>query len=143
MTTELPDGTIITIDDGADNNIAIDGLIAPSRSEESPAVGSKADVLVKVIPSVAGNEDEVQRQLAKEGGLPEKEPTSGDPAGLINPQSDTQENIDPSLILQGKAETSGTKQKPISKAERRRLIKEELLRLAYGDKPLYYQRRLY
>lgn len=34
-------------------------------------------------------------------------------------------------------------QKPISRAERRRLIKEEIQRLSQGDEPLYYQRRLW
>lgn len=33
--------------------------------------------------------------------------------------------------------------KPVSRAERRRLIKEEILRLSQGDEPVYYQRRLY
>ena len=34
-------------------------------------------------------------------------------------------------------------EKPISRAERRRLIKEEIRRLAQADKPVYYQRRLW
>ena len=34
-------------------------------------------------------------------------------------------------------------QRPISRAERRRLIKEELKNLAYSDQPMYYQRRLW
>jgi hypothetical protein len=32
---------------------------------------------------------------------------------------------------------------PISRAERRKLIKEEIQRLAQADKPVYYQRRLW
>ncbi|KAF6834238.1 hypothetical protein CPLU01_05049 [Colletotrichum plurivorum] len=34
-------------------------------------------------------------------------------------------------------------QKPISRAERRRLIKEEIRRLSQGEEPVYYQRRLW
>ncbi|KAF3768691.1 hypothetical protein M406DRAFT_251469 [Cryphonectria parasitica EP155] len=34
-------------------------------------------------------------------------------------------------------------EKPISRAERRRLIKEEIQRLSQGEEPLYYQRRLW
>lgn len=34
-------------------------------------------------------------------------------------------------------------QKPVSRAERRRLIKEEIRRLAQGEQPVYYQRRLW
>lgn len=33
--------------------------------------------------------------------------------------------------------------KPISRAERRRLIKEEISRLSQGEQPVYYQRRLW
>lgn len=33
--------------------------------------------------------------------------------------------------------------KPISRAERRRMIKEEIQRLSQGDQPIYYQRRLW
>ena len=33
--------------------------------------------------------------------------------------------------------------KPISRAERRRLIKEEIRRLSQGEQPVYYQRRLW
>lgn len=33
--------------------------------------------------------------------------------------------------------------KPISRAERRKLIKEEIQRLSHGEQPLYYQRRLW
>lgn len=33
--------------------------------------------------------------------------------------------------------------KPISRAERRRLIKEEIRRLSQGEAPVYYQRRLW
>ncbi|KAI1080228.1 hypothetical protein F5B20DRAFT_119387 [Whalleya microplaca] len=34
-------------------------------------------------------------------------------------------------------------EKPISRAERRRLIKEEIQRLSQGETPVYYQRRLW
>jgi hypothetical protein len=34
-------------------------------------------------------------------------------------------------------------EKPVSRAERRRRIKEEIKRLSQGETPLYYQRRLY
>lgn len=32
---------------------------------------------------------------------------------------------------------------PISRAQRRKMIKDEILRLAQDDKPVYYQRRLW
>ena len=35
------------------------------------------------------------------------------------------------------------REKPLSRAARRRKIKEEIRKLAAGDKPVYYQRRLY
>lgn len=41
------------------------------------------------------------------------------------------------------AKAAGEGTKPLSRAERRRLIKEEIQRLAQGDEPMYYQRRLW
>lgn len=43
------------------------------------------------------------------------------------------------LVLNPNDET----QKPVSRAERRRLIKEEIARLSAGNQPVYYQRRLW
>ncbi len=44
----------------------------------------------------------------------------------------------------GGGDPAGTSpEKAISRAERRRLIKEEIQKLAQGDKPLLYQRRLW
>ncbi|KAI0013809.1 hypothetical protein F4779DRAFT_561439 [Xylariaceae sp. FL0662B] len=43
----------------------------------------------------------------------------------------------------GKENGATSEQKPISRAERRRLIKEEIQRLSQGDTPVYYQRRLW
>lgn len=41
------------------------------------------------------------------------------------------------------AEDAGTPQKPISRAERRRRIKEEIAKLSQGQERGYYQRRLW
>ncbi|EPE04455.1 hypothetical protein F503_03517 [Ophiostoma piceae UAMH 11346] len=125
MTTELEDGSVITIDDQDEDGIII-AVNAPSRSQASPAVGGKADVEIVVKPSIPGAEDGVRpQQRLGESSEAEKIQQSGSAAP------------DPGPAAVKIAE------KPVSKAERRRLIKEELLRLSHYDKPMHYQRRLY
>ncbi|CAK7215425.1 hypothetical protein SEUCBS140593_002527 [Sporothrix eucalyptigena] len=133
MTTELSDGTIVTIDtDGEEENENGHGIItadnAPSKSQASPLVGGRkdtdrqeaADIVVEVKPSRPGTEDETQRRLASEKMTQKQE---GDAA-----------------VVSAAPEK---KEKPVSKAERRRRIKEELMQMAANEKPVYYQRRLY
>ncbi|CAK7224471.1 hypothetical protein SBRCBS47491_005562 [Sporothrix bragantina] len=128
MTTELADGTIVTIDtEGEEENANGHGIItannAPSKSQASPLVGghkdkdgqATAEPVVEVRPSQPGAEDETQSKQ-------------------------TQRELSKTIVVPAAPEK---KQKPISKAERRRLIKEELMKMAANDKPVYYQRRLY
>ena len=133
MTTELSDGTIVTIDNDVDENgnaiIVADN--APSKSQASPLVGGhkdkvNKDVIVEVTPSRPGAEDETQHRLADDRASTKPKPAQKDSADAI--------------VIAAAAEQ---KQKPVSKAERRRLIKEELMKMAANDKPVYYQRRMY
>lgn len=128
MTTELADGTIVTIDtEGEEETADGHGIItadnAPSKSQASPLVGGRKDkgsrgaddVIIEVRPSLPGAGKEMSRQKTQDGSekiavlpvAPEKE------------------------------------QKPVSKAERRRRIKEDLMKMASNEKPVHYQRRLY
>lgn len=68
-------------------------------------------------------EQEQQQQLPTEEG--QEKPQQPEPAEASVPNPDDEN------------------QKPISRAERRRLIKEEIQRLAQGEQPVYYQRRLW
>ncbi|KAL1896391.1 hypothetical protein Sste5346_004776 [Sporothrix stenoceras] len=128
MTTELSDGTIVTIDNDVDENgkaiIVADN--APSKSQASPLVGGQkdnkankgvADVVVEVKPSQPGAEDQTQQQ-------PQQPQKAAD-----------------AIVIPAVAEQKPVK--PVSKAERRRRIKEELMRMGANEKPAYYQRRLY
>lgn len=45
--------------------------------------------------------------------------------------------------IQNEEEEAAAEQKPISRAERRRQIKEEIRRLSEGQEPVLYQRRLW
>lgn len=132
MTTELSDGTIVTIDTDKDENgnaiIVADN--APSKSQASPLVGGHKDkvnkeVVVEVTPSRPGAEDETQHRPADDKTRQEQRPA--------------QQNSADAIIIPAAAEP---KQKPVSKAERRRLIKEELMKIAANDKPASYQRRM-
>ena len=128
MTTELADGTIVVIDTddeitNANGQVIITADNAPSKSQASPHAGGHSDkdrqeaakIVVEVRPSKSGAEDEVQSKKAqKEAGK--------------------------SVLV---PEVPEKQQKPVSKAERRRRIKEELMNMAANEKPVYYQRRLY
>lgn len=80
-------------------------------------------------------EEEKERKVA----VPDGEPTKEQLAMLKKIQQSVAdkawavENPDP--LSKNKA--------PISRAERRKMIKEEIQRLAQSDKPVYYQRRLW
>ncbi|ERS98154.1 uncharacterized protein SPSK_06619 [Sporothrix schenckii 1099-18] len=132
MTTELADGTIVTIETDVDENgnaiIVADN--APSQSQASPLVGGPRnkdhnDIVVEVTPSRPGAEDQTQQRLAGDKAPREQ---NADGMGVV-----------PEEVTQKQKPTS----KPVSKAERRRLIKEELMKMGANEKPNYYQRRLH
>jgi hypothetical protein len=84
-------------------------------------------------------EEEEQQQQQHKVAVPDGEPTKEQLAMLKKIQQSVAdkawavENPDP--LSKNKA--------PISRAERRKMIKEEIQRLAQSDKPVYYQRRLW
>lgn len=140
MTTELSDGTIVTIDSDEDENgnaiIVADN--APSKSQASPLVGGQkdssnnnarkgvADIVVEVKQSQPGAED--QAQLQRQAAPNDK-------------TSSEQQKAPNAIVIPAAADRKPVK--PVSKAERRRLIKEELIRMGANEKPVYYQRRMY
>ncbi|EFW98551.1 hypothetical protein CMQ_4403 [Grosmannia clavigera kw1407] len=119
MTTELEDGTIVILDDDDDDTTGVGG--------DAPT-----EVVVQASISVA-EDNRRQEQVQLSGETTRKEETS---------QEDSQGNIDHEQEVT-KLETSEHPKKPVSKAERRRLIKEEIRRLSHYEKPMLYQRRLY
>lgn len=88
------------------------------QQETTPAVEDIASATGADDPA-SDETQQQQQQLAEEEGQKKQQQE-----GLVpNPNDETQ--------------------KPISRAERRRLIKEEIQRLAQGEQAVYYQRRLW
>ncbi|KAL6882908.1 hypothetical protein HDV57DRAFT_494896 [Trichoderma longibrachiatum] len=116
------------------------GLVPP-QSHVSDAEIQVEDTPVEV-ESKPEPEPEQQKEEEEEkhkAAVPDGEPTKEQLAMLKKIQQSVAdkawavENPDP--LSKNKA--------PISRAERRKLIKEEIQRLAQSDKPVYYQRRLW
>lgn len=130
-TTTLDDGTVIVGPSEADRDEQM--RIAKKYELQSPD-GPSRDTTETVKPPAA------QQQKEK--------PLSGDGHGDA-----TQEQLRTLSLLQIHAakqawgvahpDPLAKNPLPISRAERRRLIKEEIQRLAQDKKPLYYQRRLW
>lgn len=123
------------------------GLVPP-QSHVSDAEIQVEDTLVEGVESKPEpepehkqrkEEEEEQQQQQHKVAVPGGEPTKEQLAMLdaiqksVADKSWAVENPDP--LSKNKA--------PISRAERRKMIKEEIQRLAQSDKPVYYQRRLW
>lgn len=119
-TTELEDGTIVIVDDEYD------------RSWRKPTVVEIKPTQPDDTEDVSLSDDQQQQQpLDTDDEAPTKTEEREADEGK---KQDTSAN-DP---------TDAEKlQKPISRAERRRRIKEDIQKLSQGEKQGYYQRRLY
>lgn len=155
-TTELADGTIVVLDE-YDRPIR-QRISVPGEPEgQNPAVHESenggATVEVKETPAESLDEQQQQRVLAIEKLRQETEDAEGKEQHQGPQQPPMEKEPQPApweVRANGQQRTDdgaehpedGTK-KPISRAERRRLIKEEIMRLSQGDEPVYYQRRLW
>ncbi|KAH6683677.1 hypothetical protein F5X68DRAFT_210985 [Plectosphaerella plurivora] len=132
-TTELEDGTIVVVNSQAGAEAgAQEPLILEVKPEGQDAhkmiVGGVKQDELQVGPRLELEKELRQKMLQDDAmDVPERERN-------VKKLSDkNQLHPDP----------EADDQKPISRAERRRLIKEEIKRLSYDDQPVYYQRRLY
>lgn len=117
QTTELEDGTIVMIESEAER--------------EARELLQQAELKIDIKPTVA--EPETQE---------EHKQTPEDKAEIVEQlKAQVRQTATDSDSEQSGPPVDG--QKPISRAERRRLIKEEIRKLAQSDKPMYYQRRLW
>ncbi|KAK4042170.1 hypothetical protein C8A01DRAFT_44820 [Parachaetomium inaequale] len=119
-TTELADGTIIVLDGGGGGG---------EEQEEKPVVEVKP-----TLPDGAVAED------GDDVDSPES-PAEDEPTKTAKSDTKTDEKekgADPAA-----EDGSDQPQKPMSRAERRRRIKEEIMRLSQGEERGYYQRRLW
>ncbi|KAK0729859.1 hypothetical protein B0H67DRAFT_638430 [Lasiosphaeris hirsuta] len=151
-TTELEDGTVIVLeDDNHDNfgrgrgrnrsgrNRQVVVEIKPTLPEEAINTGAEVNIPDQQRPMVRPPKDSppptrtVRRPQQKPRPRPaEKYPEPPAPAENANSNYDLVDEPDPEKP-----------QKQISRAERRRRIKEEIQRLAVGGERGYYQRRLW
>jgi hypothetical protein len=97
--------------------------------DPSPHVGGRPQTVVEVRPTLT----EEQQQRGAGGTASGKDGGARGSAGAQGKKA-AGETV-------GGGE--GRKQKPISRAERRRRIKEDLQRLSHATERVYYQRRLY
>ncbi|KAH6855095.1 hypothetical protein B0I37DRAFT_441992 [Chaetomium sp. MPI-CAGE-AT-0009] len=112
-TTELADGTIIALDDGDDG------------AEQGAAAGP----VIEVKPTLPGDVDMASKHPGGDAGQPTKTTTV------------KEKKKGKGSDVAGK-EGGEEPQKPMSRAERRRRIKEEIQKSAQGERG-YYRRRLW
>ncbi|KAI1779112.1 hypothetical protein F4818DRAFT_239621 [Hypoxylon cercidicola] len=105
-TTELEDGTVVTLDD-------------PRLGSRHRIDTTGEDDIIIVRPTFPDEKPAQQKQVTPEKAAGSRGEKMQDGDGTANAQ------------------------KPVSRAERRRQIKEDIRRLSEGDEPVYYQRRLW
>lgn len=155
-TTELADGTIVVLDEydrPTRQRISVPGEPGGRNHAALESENSEVVVEVKETPAESLDEQQQQRVLAIENLRQETEDaeTKEQHQGAQQPPLEAKTQPAPwEMRAEGKQtpkEDAGyaedETEKPVSRAERRRLIKEEIMRLAQGDEPVYYQRRLY
>ncbi|KAM0816625.1 hypothetical protein AB5N19_02427 [Seiridium cardinale] len=105
-----------------------DGTVIDIDEQEAPSGNAmqqkKGDFVVEIRPSVP--EEVVQKPLAAE----KKEEGKGSKETAAESAKED-------------AKQQGNEEQPMSRAERRRRIKEEIMELSQGETPVYYQRRLW
>lgn len=172
-TTELADGTIVMLDEYNRPVRLKSGRISLGKGPEVPEVvvggalaegqeaveiqvqetlpealaaqdDQKVMVAEEYIPAERGEEERDAQQEASEQQQEQtpqaEEVTEAQGQPQVSPWEVRGENPPREEPAKDAAEET---QKPISRAERRRLIKEEIQRLSQGETPIYYQRRLW
>lgn len=103
---------------------------------EETLVEAEAEAEAEAEPKTAKNEEEQKEAPA---AVPDGEPTKKQLEMLKTIQ---QSVADKAWAVENPDPLSNNRA-PISRAQRRKMIKDEILRLAQSDKPVYYQRRLW
>ncbi|KAK1701197.1 hypothetical protein BDP55DRAFT_11876 [Colletotrichum godetiae] len=128
------------------------------------ANGKQEQIIIEVNPTVPEKQQQKQQQQQqtkkqkagqksagwtsdmwqKMTGPPEKEDKGGVSREDLEKMNERERNINGWNVKdQANPDPEASNQKPISRAERRRLIKEELRRLSESEERVYYQRRLW
>lgn len=127
------------------------------------ANGKQEQIIIEVNPTMPEKQEQKQPQQQpkkqkagqkaagwtsdmwqKMTGLSEKEDKGGVSREDLEKMDERERNINGWNVKdQANPDPEASNQKPISRAERRRLIKEELRRLSESEERVYYQRRLW
>jgi hypothetical protein len=122
-TTELEDGTIIILESEAERE----------AREQSEAVTIQIDA---TSPGQSPNEERVEEEESERQAREPDKPIEGMTERELNVWQQSQKD-------QPNPDPESVNQKPLSRSERRRLIKEEIHRLSHDSEPVLYQRRLW
>ncbi|KAI3395559.1 hypothetical protein diail_1221, partial [Diaporthe ilicicola] len=155
-TTELADGTIVVLDEyNRPTRQRIAGYGEPDGQQPAVPEGRSGEAEVEVKETLVESLGDQQQQRVLAIEKLQKETEDAEAQKQLQEEqhapAETKPQPAPWEVRAEGEHTSddstedpddGTK-KPISRAERRRLIKEEIMRLSQGDEPVYYQRRLY
>ncbi|KAH6651852.1 hypothetical protein BKA67DRAFT_339895 [Truncatella angustata] len=106
-----------------------DGTVVDISDEDlssgNPAQNKKGDFVIEIRPTIP--EDDAQQQVITGIRQKQENPNSKEAKG--------------NSLSREKQDKKG--EEPVSRAERRRRIKEEIRELSQGESPMYYQRRLW
>ena len=137
-TTELEDGTVVPVDHVDDKALSLvtSGTVAESQQE---VIEVSTTALQSGDEQSTSESVEPTQQNKEESEEPLEEKLSSARLDEIKIAPTPPQSPSPEMY-----EGSGAaNQKPISRAERRRRIKEEIQRLSHINTPMYYQRRLW
>lgn len=142
-TTKLQDGTIIVGQSQADIDEKEQLAKKYELLQAEPEAEPKTKVQKKDANSAKLEDEEAETQQ-------EEAAPTGDPDGRAG-ATEEQLRILSTLQTQAARQAWGVEHPdpraknplPITRAERRKLVKEEIRRLAQADRPVYYQRRLW
>lgn len=129
-TTELEDGTIVVVD------------LDLGEDKYRPPKSHTEQIVIEVRPTAEGDEEEKQggNEMQRMDDVTEG-PQTKDDAELAD--ADAPGTAEATGDGATRSPAKAKKEKKISRAERRRLIKEEIQRLAQAERPMLYQRRLW
>ncbi|KAF9879482.1 hypothetical protein CkaCkLH20_03025 [Colletotrichum karsti] len=128
----------------------------PGNGQNVPLYGGgKQDqIVIEVNPSVPEHQQQPKKLAGqKKAGwtsdmwkkmMPSEREEPGVSKDDLEKMDERERNIEGWKVKDQKhPDPDAASEKPISRAERRRLIKEEIKRLSQGEQPVYYQRRLW
>ncbi|KAK3371994.1 hypothetical protein B0H63DRAFT_285572 [Podospora didyma] len=130
-TTELPDGTIITLDDDDAN------------ANRDPVVTVEVKQTLPEDLKIPTQQQQDQKPIARSEAEAEEEGTTPQQASKTTTSKRQPPKDKKKKNNKNKNNVVDEPPKPISRAERRRRIKEDIQKLSQGQEKGYYQRRLY